>query len=214
MVKRIFWNFNSAIFESSLNSIKLVSIGTGKNPLPAIINYLTSSWGLNLFTSLPSQIFDHFNISNEKKMIFLAEKKKNKEITNKRNKKVTKVFEYEDFEKKIQNINLNGLARTHYRNCLKKFETITTNDYSKQIKTNNQFCIIKEENLEIFARIEAISQEKDLYFKKGIIIFTNSRVFKVLFNGNIQKASFDRYVEKVVGTDEIDGFHYLIKIIR
>lgn len=221
LLNGLMWNYNSAVFESYLNSVKQAARETKKNPLLSLINYFSNIWSLNLFKSFPRNFYETLNFPTRKinfVMDYICEEKE-KDLTFPT--KLLTNFQYSS-NGEIKTKSFYSYKRNHFITSFGKKLIISTHSSSQKLDNNDQYFIIDIEGSTIFARIEAIKvTSKEIFYKQGVPLEEDKlkihlgRMVKVTFsNSVVQKTQWGNLKEKMVGSEEIKGVVYLIKIVQ
>jgi len=124
------WNWNSPVLESAIAAFKYFTRDFKVNLIVAARNYVSRIFPLNLFNHFSPDLFKSFGIEEE--IVTLLE-----------DNFLPKVINTKEVSKEISvsaNIgSIDSLMRTNHINIHGKEEMITTDSYSSDKKTTNQF---------------------------------------------------------------------------
>lgn len=200
------WNVSSASFESAIQKDKYSARDTKVNALPAVINYHKFLFSLNLFSHLPQNIFNFFQIPLSIQEFLLK----------------YPVVQQEKIPKsKYSMVAINGQLKYSYsfiyHDTLKT--VLTIDSYSSNKSKSNQFVSLEWENKKVYAKIICIcSKLKTIFFQQAKIIdkkkmeqITCKRTKKVVFQENIKQTSWNSLIEQVT-CFEINSYFYITRI--
>jgi len=212
----LLWNWGAKVFESSLHPVKKAVRNSKVNAMVSLENYLLNWNTLYLFKSFSSELYQALGVSKLRADYFdehLREKEEKKK--QRRDGNVPMKFDIEGDTFFITSFN----KKTHEPTE----EIITTDSYSSQLQTNNQFVILQLPDKEVYVRVYGIDNKtNEVYYRRAVFVenpeidiaaITNNYCVCISSWGSIEVDHFSNIKEKVV-CFFLEGFWYATRIYR